>query len=276
VVKTFVLITTRLPFYQTPLKTPNPFTHLPTETPTFSTNPKKFFRLYLSHEAWKIKFSIIEYPKLSEKIDIHPPPDLLFRSQGFLYFSPLDGWVAPPPATTEHLKTTKRDTMTNNPEDGSLEAFVTHLRDQQKAAAEHAERHVNEVNELYGAVNGKKLKKREIEDFHSSFLGKKFKWLKNPEGFIEAIKAETLRTCSHINLMNPSIFYVNIFYPTAIGCVNCIKETAETFNKLNPNICDSCHEKNEIFHEAVFQIGPFVIHGSVCRTCHEKQSISYV
>lgn len=162
--------------------------------------------------------------------------------------------------------------MTGKPEDGSLEAFVTHLQDQQKAAAAHAEKIADEASERMAILTERKRAKIEIENFHETYVGTKYKWLRSVEEF----RKTKLRTCPHIDLIRPEIMFNAIFEPKTLGCSECIHKLLEEFNKNNPNNCDFCFQENEIFYETMFQIGYCIIFGNLCATCHKKQNPLYV
>lgn len=149
----------------------------------------------------------------------------------------------------------------------NFEVFLTHLKDQQNAAVEQAVSHVNKVDEITSVIRGEENRKYAVKNFSATYFGQKFKWTGSYEEFIKA----TIRGCPHVDLDAPSIYYVNMWNPEAIGCATCIYEQAEIFNKQFPNVCDFCHQKYKMFHESLFQTGPFIILGNVCQTCYDKQ-----
>jgi hypothetical protein len=157
--------------------------------------------------------------------------------------------------------------MTNNPKDNFSEAFKTHLQDQRQAAAAHAEKVADDVYEVTSVVRDKKYKKAEYDNFYKTYLGTKFKWLTSVKEYAK----EDIRICPHIEVKNPGISFINLFFPTAFGCPECIQEKANLFNEQYPNNCDFCFEESEVFHETMVQTGYFLIFGNICTPCHEKQ-----
>jgi len=157
--------------------------------------------------------------------------------------------------------------MTKKPEDENFDVFLTHLKDQQVAAAEQAADHVDKVDKIISAIRSEDNRKFVVENFPETYLGQKFKWI----GSYEEFSKVTLHGCPHVSLETPSMYYINLWGPQAIGCAECINAKAVGFNKAYPNICDFCYQKYEIFHESMFQIGPFIIVGNVCDYCYNKQ-----
>lgn len=149
----------------------------------------------------------------------------------------------------------------------NFEVFLTHLKDQQNAAVEQAATHVEKVDEITSVIRGEENRKYLTQDFPATYVGQKFKWVGSYEEFAKA----TIRGCPHVSLKSPSVYYINIWAPEAIGCATCTYEKAEAFNKQFPNVCDFCYGKYEMFHESIFQIGPFVIFGNLCESCYGKQ-----
>ena len=158
--------------------------------------------------------------------------------------------------------------MTKKPEDENFDVFLTHLKDQQAAAVEQAADHVDKVDKISSAIRSENHEKFVFENFQETYLGQKFKWIGSYEEFSKA----TLHGCPHVSLNTPSMYYINLSAPQAIGCVECINTKAVEFNKAYPDICDFCYQKYEIFHESLSQIGPFIIVGNVCDPCYDKQS----
>lgn len=157
--------------------------------------------------------------------------------------------------------------MTNKPEDIFREAFRIHLQDQSQAAALHAEKFTDDVYEATSIIQNKEYQKVEFDKFHETYLGTKFKWLVSDEEYAK----KDIRICPHINVENPRISFINLFFPTAFGCLKCIQEKLNQFNEQYPNFCDFCYKESQIFHETMVQTGYFLIFGNICTPCHEKQ-----
>lgn len=151
----------------------------------------------------------------------------------------------------------------------NFEVFLTHLKDQQDAAVEQANEFVHKVDEMTAVIRNEENRKFVTHNFPETHVGQKFKWVGSYEEFTKA----NIRGCPHVSLEAPSVYYVNIWAPEAIGCAPCIYEKAQLFNENFPNVCDFCYQKYEIFHESLFQIGPFVIIGNLCQPCYDKQYV---
>lgn len=145
--------------------------------------------------------------------------------------------------------------------------FDVHQQDQLEAAVEHATNLIYETDAAVSQITNQPNREKVIDNWPDSYVGQKFKWMSSEEEF----RKVRLIGCPHYDMKNPRVGFINLWAPTAIGCPACIKEKAEGFYAQFPNVCDYCFEKFEIFHESMFQIGPFVIYGNLCQGCYKKQ-----
>jgi hypothetical protein len=144
------------------------------------------------------------------------------------------------------------------------EAFMTHFEDQQKAAADHAERFAEQISQQMKFFKAGVPDKVEISDFTTTYIGSKYKWFKAPDGY-------EILSCKHVDPMKPEIMYNGICEPEVVGCIECIRKRISLFNKKHPKNCDFCFRVDDVFVESVFQIGYCMIFGNLCMSCHDKQ-----
>jgi hypothetical protein len=144
------------------------------------------------------------------------------------------------------------------------EAFKTHLEDQQKAATEHAEKVVEEVSRDMNFFHGGSPDVVEVNDFSYTYVGSKYKWLRN-DGQRE------INLCLHVDMLKPEIMYNAICAPEIVGCMECIRIILSLSRNKYPYNCDFCFKIDTVFCESVFRIGHYMIFGNLCMSCHDKQ-----
>ena len=151
--------------------------------------------------------------------------------------------------------------MTNKP------PFQVHVQDQQEAAAEHARDIASFVAILrgIGPEDSKNSKSMEI------LLQDKLSWLKDTKSFMDAHLSEKVKTCEHVDLSHPSIYFIPLALPNSYSCPQCMRGILEKYNEKGANrfLCDYCYKKphKNHFHEILIQAGAFMVVGNVCPPC---------
>jgi hypothetical protein len=149
--------------------------------------------------------------------------------------------------------------------------FYTHLQDQKDAAVDEAGSLMNKFLKASSEILGEPCEKVDVADFSETYVGQKFKWMTSLEEF----KKVTIRGCLHVDLKSPSVYYVNMFHPKAVGCIPCTHDIAVNFYKEFPFVCDFCFGKHLLYNEVVVRVGAFIIIGNLCESCFSSHIASH-